>query len=346
MRRVTLKEVADRLGLSCSTVCRGLRDHPDTSLETRRRIRAACSELGYRPDPVLSELGSTRWRVAQTERESVIAYITTPKPDADIGFEMSPFLQKEAAVWGFKVETFRREEFESCSKLEKILRHRGITDLIIGAIHQKSCDINFDWKKFIAIQLLPGFFPLPLHSVVPDHLNVVVMAWQKAVERGYRRIGAVLLDHGFPMMDDFLRLSGAEISQRRLFPHLEIIPPFTYKISVDLENFTRWANEYRPDVIIGFNRTHYVCFQSQFGRKIPYISLHKQPDDPLSGIDDNPAVYAKEAINLIQFCRKTHQWGLPGRRIDHVVEPTWFEGNTLPVKQSSVTATWPSGSLS
>ncbi len=47
---VNIKDVAQHLGVSPSTVSRVLNDHPDTSAAMRDRVLSAARELGYRPD--------------------------------------------------------------------------------------------------------------------------------------------------------------------------------------------------------------------------------------------------------------------------------------------------------
>lgn len=50
MRRVTLKDVAARAGVSFSTVSRALNDRPEISAQTKAQVHAACKELGYIPN--------------------------------------------------------------------------------------------------------------------------------------------------------------------------------------------------------------------------------------------------------------------------------------------------------
>lgn len=47
-KEVTIYDIARILKLSPSTVSRGLQNHPQTSLKTRKKIRATATELGYR----------------------------------------------------------------------------------------------------------------------------------------------------------------------------------------------------------------------------------------------------------------------------------------------------------
>ncbi|RMI12780.1 LacI family DNA-binding transcriptional regulator [Cellulomonas triticagri] len=48
--RVTLRDVAERAGVSFKTVSNVLNDHPHVSAATRERVREAVTELGYRPN--------------------------------------------------------------------------------------------------------------------------------------------------------------------------------------------------------------------------------------------------------------------------------------------------------
>ena len=44
---ITIKNIADKLGVSPSTVTRALADNPRISLETRRRIQRTAEKMGY-----------------------------------------------------------------------------------------------------------------------------------------------------------------------------------------------------------------------------------------------------------------------------------------------------------
>ena len=48
---VSLKDIAERLGISISTVSRALRDQYDVSEALREKVKAVATEMGYRPNP-------------------------------------------------------------------------------------------------------------------------------------------------------------------------------------------------------------------------------------------------------------------------------------------------------
>jgi DNA-binding LacI/PurR family transcriptional regulator len=62
-RRVSLKDIALELGVSISTVSRGLRDHPDISEELIARIKALAGLRHYSPNPMAMGLLKQRTRM-------------------------------------------------------------------------------------------------------------------------------------------------------------------------------------------------------------------------------------------------------------------------------------------
>ena len=54
--RVTLSDIADKLGITKVSVSKALRDHPDISTETKRLVREKADELGYRQNRLAQSL--------------------------------------------------------------------------------------------------------------------------------------------------------------------------------------------------------------------------------------------------------------------------------------------------
>jgi LacI family transcriptional regulator len=62
-RRPTIKDVAQRAGVSIATVSRVLNDKGDVSQETRERVREVARSVGYSADPAARALASQRTRL-------------------------------------------------------------------------------------------------------------------------------------------------------------------------------------------------------------------------------------------------------------------------------------------
>jgi LacI family transcriptional regulator len=61
--RPTIRDVAERAGVSIATVSRVLNDRADVSVETRERVREVAREVGYSADPAARALATQRTRL-------------------------------------------------------------------------------------------------------------------------------------------------------------------------------------------------------------------------------------------------------------------------------------------
>src|SRR5919198_3796567 len=59
-RRPTIRDVAERAGVSIATVSRVLNNRADVSVETRERVREVAREVGYAADPAARGLVTQR----------------------------------------------------------------------------------------------------------------------------------------------------------------------------------------------------------------------------------------------------------------------------------------------
>ena len=50
MKNITLKEIAETLGISITTVSKALKNYPDVSEKTRRSVIALAEKLQYTPN--------------------------------------------------------------------------------------------------------------------------------------------------------------------------------------------------------------------------------------------------------------------------------------------------------
>ena len=63
MKRTTIKDIANRLGVNPSTVSRALKDHPDIGLALRMEIQKLAAELHYRPNQMAVQLRQRQRRL-------------------------------------------------------------------------------------------------------------------------------------------------------------------------------------------------------------------------------------------------------------------------------------------
>ncbi len=59
-KRVTLSDIAERLGLTKVSISKALRDHPDISTQTKAQVREVAKEMGYTPNRLARSLRTDR----------------------------------------------------------------------------------------------------------------------------------------------------------------------------------------------------------------------------------------------------------------------------------------------
>ncbi|MEU5088430.1 LacI family DNA-binding transcriptional regulator [Streptomyces sp. NPDC021356] len=94
MAAVTLKDVAERAGVSIKTVSNVVRDAPKVSPATRERVMRAVRELGYRPNPSARRL--------RTGRSGLIA-LAVPELTIPYFAELAHHIRTQATALGLTV---------------------------------------------------------------------------------------------------------------------------------------------------------------------------------------------------------------------------------------------------
>ena len=141
-RRVTMADVAARLGVSRIAVSMALRDHHRISLDLRRRVKRVAREMGFVPDPFLSALAAHRRQRVLAKDHGVLAWINHWKdPQRLRQFrEFDLYWQgagKAAVKFGYRVDEIRWEPDYSPKRLEKILLARGIEGVLLPPSPQR-----------------------------------------------------------------------------------------------------------------------------------------------------------------------------------------------------------------
>lgn len=87
-KRITLRDVADRLGVSTGTVSRALQDHPGLNPMTKARVLQMANSLGYRPNLAARFLSS---------RRHLVIGVNTPKDPTSFYDQVRKGIDQESA---------------------------------------------------------------------------------------------------------------------------------------------------------------------------------------------------------------------------------------------------------
>lgn len=190
-KRVTIKDIAQRLGLSQSTVSRVITNNPKAQLRpaTRQRVQEAVTELGYYPNLLA--------RAVATRKSDILGLLTYT-----ITAPLSPwFIQDlimEARHHGYQLmlelatSPYSKDPLDDQQVQISQMISRGIEGLIIhtrGDADEGKRIVNAIGNAVPAVAFSYAVEGIP--SVVLDRTAAIYTATKHLIHLGHRRIGLV-----------------------------------------------------------------------------------------------------------------------------------------------------------
>lgn len=183
--KVTIYDLAQRLGTTASTVSRALQDNPRISTKTREAVKQLARELNYIPDPIAHHL--------RTGRGNVLGIIV-PRIDRNFFATIISSFQAEAQKAGFQVIiAASNENAEEENAAVRALIQKKVDGIAISLSVNSQ---NNDYRELCAahniplvyFDRLPADFK-PFDTVSNDNYQIGYDAVQQLYRRGCRRIG-------------------------------------------------------------------------------------------------------------------------------------------------------------
>ncbi len=254
MSRVTLKEIAEKAGVSTMTVSRALRNQGRTSKETIDRIQQIAQELGYIPDPRISELMShMRDRKKKPGAEPVIAYLST-EHRADQSPAFPAFFQganQAATELGYKLDPLNFwDPSMSDARMSDILEARGIEGVLIPPTHLEVGSLNLTWSRLAAVAFGSTLIEPDLHRVLNDHYHNTLLALEQLEREGMKSVG-ILLGSDISKRLDYQVQSALHVYPNRTQTPMKVRVFFDEKP----EDVTRAVQRQELEVLIGTGLT-------------------------------------------------------------------------------------------
>ncbi|PAW78130.1 MAG: hypothetical protein B9S32_08010 [Verrucomicrobia bacterium Tous-C9LFEB] len=344
--RVVQKELAQALKLSQSTISRALANSPLLSPVTREKVQQAAARLGYVPDPVLSSLNAYVHSKRPISQGTVLAWlgnsIAPPLSRRQPDWEAIVFVaaRNRAAMLGYGLEYFSlHEPKRSLGVLDRILWSRGVGGLVIGPQPRPHARILLDIARWCAVTVSKTLYTPKVDQISVDHGHEISTCYRKLRGRGYRRIGLVL-SHTFDEKTYGLWRGGYLVEQSRR--HVRNPIPVLVCSDSDNKTLVKWMERHRPDsVITAFegNRRRLDALRTAHYRVphdvgLAFLNLGSSSIcNSFSGMEEPNDEIGHCAIDVLVSRIRNNQRGLPNRRIVHLLEGIWKDGNT--VRQAS-----------
>lgn len=198
----TLREIANRSGVSVASVSRVLNRRANVSEEIRKNVHKAAAEVGYRSDPALRKL-MIHLRKSHTKRlRSVVCSLETGGWREGAGSHFRAVVdgaRRKAESLGYGWQQFRMEEFLARPEaVSRLLLNRGVEGILIPpvpldfALKFDALPLKAEWEKFSVIVATHSFATSGFHRVVPDYFKNMLRICGSLRRLGYRRLGLVL----------------------------------------------------------------------------------------------------------------------------------------------------------
>lgn len=157
MKRVTIKDIAEHLTLSVSTVSRALIDDKNIRRETKEKILETAKKLGYKPNPVATNL-----KYGRTNTVGVIV----PEMITPFASQVIEGIQKVLYPKGLKVIIAQSGENPETERENLLMMERFMVDGII------ICLSHHTQNKEEYVRLQKEGTPMVFYDRIPDGLEV------------------------------------------------------------------------------------------------------------------------------------------------------------------------------
>jgi DNA-binding LacI/PurR family transcriptional regulator len=337
-RQITLKEVAQKAGVSIMTASRALRNQASVTETTRQKVEKAAQQLNYRPNPLVSALMSYR-RASRVIRDTLTIALITNFPKRDgwrslrINQDFFDGATQACMRHGYKLEEFwLREADMSARRLSSILYSRNINGLLIAPLPVALGHMRLEWPNFSAVALGYSLAWPRLHRAVNHQFRSISTALRRLRKLGYQKIGLALRSSIDERVEHHYS-GGFLVNQQRIVPAHRVPMHVVAERDWTEKNFSKWFLKHRPEVVVSHHE-EVLEWLARLKVRVPHDAgfIHLNLPDTsgrLAGIYQNgPDVGAAAADFLVAMLHRNER-GIPELPHTILVEGTWIDGKTL-----------------
>ena len=336
MKRVSLKDIATRAGVSVATVSFALNGRAMVARGTADRIQSLAKEMGYCPNPLLASLAGKRFRSPEAVGGVPIALLCFPTlpGGSQRGSDYHVALEIEARKLGYAAKVYSITDSMSPKQICRELYHSMVQGVVITGSLDPNFLSEFDWAPYSVVQCARFSESPPFNTVRPNIFQAIKSLFTVVRQRGYRRIGFAIGRHVSLLEDDEARYGAAIAMEAGYLTKRDQLPVYQGPI-LDAEAVLAWVRKTKPDAIIGFSVSYYWDLKTK-GYRIPqdigFASMHLEALEDTafcSGLNQNRPEIARQSILLLDQMIRNRERGIPGYPLHLLVPSLWNEGKTL-----------------
>ena len=332
-----MRDIAKAAGVSAMTVSRALRGSSLQNKATRERIQQIASELGWKPNPLVSALMSQRLRQRGARLTANLAILDPRSDEPDANRNHIRGALERAEELGYRAEVFPYKPSQTSSgRLREILLARGVRGIVLMPLPVGLHEIAFDFENFAAATIGYSLGSPVLHRVANDTQANVHIALRHFEKHGYRRVGLIMADDANRRM--LCQYTSAADSYDRFYSRgmrvRQLILPDERFTNTDLRKILGWIARHRlQGICSSAELLHRRLIES--GAIIPadfgYLHLHRLGADPrITCVDQLRDYIGRKAIDLVTAMIQRNET-FPTTHPQIILTPSeLIEGGTTP----------------
>lgn len=258
---ISLREIAEKAGVSISAVSLALRNNPKVSLKRRKEIQRLAKRMGYRQDPRVAELMQHLRKSRRNRSRSQIAVLVPELQRDEVKdnprmTQMIDGISEFADTVGFGIDLiYLGEPGMSCRLARSIIRARGIKGVIALPFPSGVAKLDFDCEGLCVATAGYSIIEPKMHRACPDFLKMMDEMLESCQSAGYRRIGLILTKTGgigFKLFTSSFLYFQSTIPAKDRVPMLDsALRKSWHEEGADADSIERWLKKHKPEVVIG-----------------------------------------------------------------------------------------------
>ena len=335
--RISIRDIAARLGVSHTTVSLALRNDPRIPEATRLRVREFARQQGYRADAMVSTLMARLRTLREKPVQATLGFLTA-WPTRN-GWRATSNLvrfhagaKRRARQLGYSLdELWLLEPGMTGERMTGILRTRGIRGLILQSLPAAGGTLELDWRHFACVAKGLTVSHPPVHRVISSHYEDMHLVLHELERRRYRRIGLVLSE-ALSVRVDRAWLAAYLLHQNDT-PADQRVPALITRSTQEEEGFQQWLHAYRPDAILFSDQPIPQWVEARklgVPRDVGLVHLDWSKDvAPLAGLDSDPESVGAAATDLLVGQLQANEFGIPKHEKIVAVRGHWAAGSSV-----------------
>lgn len=338
MQNVRMRDVAERLGMSPTTVSLVLKNHPRISSSTKEKVLQACDEMGYRPDPVAQTLARKASRPDGSRFLGTLAVlededrnrITKNHSRRKIWDQQ---LEETCRKMGYQVNRFVVGDTErEQQSLSRILQARGIRGVVVYGWNHEVKRWALCWEELACVAYSCSLHEHFIHNVMSSSYQDVYDAVIRLQAMGYRRLGYYMDDAAFDYWA--AGFSSASSTWPRQIKTDRLVVDESCPPKIREEKFLKWFERCRPEVLVTRYNPSVLEILERKGIRIPQdlgIFCLDVWDEikHFSGLIQPRNAANQVMIDLLHGMLVRNEFGPPEKPFCIQIPCGWNQGETL-----------------